>query len=145
MSNSENMSQTQTPQSSSHRQANHNASATSSALHTPTSPSLTSQDDSLDIAPKRRFKSYRLRGDFEKPWLSDPAMKKTKWNNWIVRSFILLGFILAGVACFFMVWPYREGSVRSSLCHIKPTLTKYPVLPHLRRPLHNPQQGHLDS
>ncbi|OAQ64399.2 secreted glucosidase [Pochonia chlamydosporia 170] len=105
------MSQTQTPQSSSHRQANPNhASATSSALHTPTSPSLISQDDSPDIAPKRRFKSYRLRGDFEKPWLSDPAMKKTKWNNWIVRSFILLGFILAGVACFFMVWPYREGS-----------------------------------
>ncbi|GAO17284.1 hypothetical protein UVI_02063460 [Ustilaginoidea virens] len=37
-------------------------------------------------------------------------MNKTKWNNWIVRAFALLGFILAGVAAFIMIWPYREGN-----------------------------------
>jgi hypothetical protein len=110
-------------------------------LETPASPSsLRSRDySSLDIASKRKFKSYRLRGDFEKPWLSDPAMDKTKWNNWIVRAFFALGFVLASVACFFMVWPYKEGSVSGcsfptfqapSNAHVDQCRL---VLPHLRR------------
>ncbi|KHN95758.1 Concanavalin A-like lectin/glucanase [Metarhizium album ARSEF 1941] len=85
--------------------------ATSSALDAPGSPSsvITRDYSSLDIASRRRFKSYRLRGEFEKPWLSDPAMNKTRWNNWIVRGFILLGLVLSGVTCVLLVWPYRDG------------------------------------
>lgn len=96
--------------------SNTDSEATSSAIDAPASPpSIHARDySSLDIASKRRFKSYRLRGEYEKPWLADPDMNKIKWNNWIVRSFILLGFILAGVACFFLVWPYRDGSVSFS-------------------------------
>lgn len=92
---------------------NSDFAATSSALDVPASPSSVIPRDfsSLDIASRRRFKSYRLRGEFEKPWLADPAMNKTKWNNWIVRGFILLGLILAGVACVFLVWPYKDGPV----------------------------------
>ena len=60
---------------------------------------------------KHKFKSYRLRGDYEKPWLQDPAMKRTRWNNLIVGLFMLAGLAGAGVICFFMVWPYRAGSV----------------------------------
>ncbi|KAG5920344.1 hypothetical protein E4U53_003930, partial [Claviceps sorghi] len=83
----------------------------SSALDSvPATPFITHRDSaSLDFASKRRFRSYRLRGSYEKPWLSDPAMKKTKLNDWIVRAFILLGFILAGLSCFLTVWPYKQN------------------------------------
>lgn len=62
-------------------------------------------------AGKHKFKTYRLRGEYEKPWLADPAMKKTRWNNLIVGIFILLGFAGAGVICFVTVWPYRPADV----------------------------------
>lgn len=55
----------------------------------------------------RRFKSYRLKGEYEKPWITDPDLKKTRLNNIIVGCLILLGFIGAGLAIFFMSWPYR--------------------------------------
>lgn len=60
---------------------------------------------------KHKFKSYRLRGEYEKPWINDPAMKKTRWNNLIVGLFILLGFAGAGAICFVTVWPYRPADV----------------------------------
>ncbi|KAG5923836.1 hypothetical protein E4U42_004824 [Claviceps africana] len=84
--------------------------ASSSALDSvPATPFAAHHDStSLDFASKRRFRSYRLRGSYEKPWLSDPDMKKTRWNDWIVRAFILLGFMLAGLSCFLTVWPYRQ-------------------------------------
>ncbi|KAK9445042.1 beta-1, 3-glucan binding protein [Metarhizium brunneum] len=118
MSNVDNMSETPPDEgpSSAPRRAvkvviNSDFAATSSALDVAARPSSVIPRDfsSLDIASRRRFKSYRLRGEFEKPWLADPAMNKTKWNNWIVRGFILLGLILAGVACVFLVWPYKDG------------------------------------
>ncbi|OAA72483.1 Concanavalin A-like lectin/glucanase, subgroup [Cordyceps fumosorosea ARSEF 2679] len=59
-------------------------------------------------APKRRFKSYRLRGEYPKPWLEDKDMKKTRWNNIIVGSLILLGIAAAGVVVYFMSKPYVQ-------------------------------------
>lgn len=108
------------------------SSASSSAFEAEsTIPSVHTGDySSLDVASKRRFKSYRLRGEYEKPWLSDPAMYKTKWNNWIVRAFIVLGFMLAGVACYFMVAPYKDGAVsRDGSFPIVPPPASLP--PHL--------------
>lgn len=64
-----------------------------------------------DIISKHKFKSYKLKGAYEKPWLKDPAMKKTKWNNLIVGLFILAGFAGSGAIAFLTVWPYREGPV----------------------------------
>jgi beta-glucanase (GH16 family) len=83
-----------------------------------TTPSRTSSDEDVaspsaqDHEPSttgRRFVSYRLKGEYEKPWLSDPALKKTRVNNFIVGSLILLGFAGAGVAIFLLSWPYRPG------------------------------------
>ena len=65
----------------------------------------------LPRAAKRKFKSYRLRGPYEKPWLSDPAMKKTRWNNWIVMVWVVLGFAGAGVICYLGVRQYKPGPV----------------------------------
>ncbi|PHH64984.1 hypothetical protein CDD81_3621 [Ophiocordyceps australis] len=78
-----------------------NTTATSSSSHE--SPRASVYDGF-----KHKFKSYRLRGPYEKPWLSDPAMKKTRWNNIIVSALILLGVIGAGVICFFTVAPYQN-------------------------------------
>lgn len=62
------------------------------------------------------FQSYRLVGEYEKPWLSNKAMKSTRWNDLIVGIFILLGLIGAGVIGFFTVWPYRQGDVSFHRC-----------------------------
>jgi hypothetical protein len=68
--------------------------------------------------PKHMFQSYRLVGDYEKPWLSNKAMKSTKWNDLIVGIFILSGIVGAGVIGFFTVWPYRQGDVSFYPCRI---------------------------
>ncbi|KAK3327786.1 concanavalin A-like lectin/glucanase domain-containing protein [Cercophora scortea] len=63
----------------------------------------------LPRAAKRKFKSYRLRGPYEKPWLTDPAMRKTRWNNWIVVAFVLIGFTASALICYFGVRQYQPG------------------------------------
>lgn len=70
---------------------------------------------SVDDGFKHRFRSYRLRGAYEKPWLADPAVRKTRWNNAIVCAWMLLGLVGAAVICFFSVWPYRNLDVRPPL------------------------------
>ncbi|KAF1943496.1 gram-negative bacteria-binding protein 1 precursor [Clathrospora elynae] len=44
----------------------------------------------------RPFKSYRLRGEREQPWVTDPRMKRTRVGNWIVFGFIVVGTIISG-------------------------------------------------
>ncbi|RYN30502.1 hypothetical protein AA0112_g6665 [Alternaria arborescens] len=44
----------------------------------------------------RPFKSYRLRGEREQPWVDDPRMKKTKVGNWITFGFVFIGFAVSG-------------------------------------------------
>lgn len=63
---------------------------------------------SLPPPTRRRFTSYRLRGPYPKPWLSDPAIHRTRLNNWIVAGLIIIGFAAAAVIGFFMVRPYRD-------------------------------------
>lgn len=57
---------------------------------------------------KHRFKSTRLRGDYDKPWLKDPALKKTRWNNLIVGTFMSLGIVGAGLICYFTSAPFKQ-------------------------------------
>lgn len=52
---------------------------------------------------RKRFISYRLRGEYEKPWLSDPKFKRTKFNNYIIWGFILLGIGVAGAVAYLEV------------------------------------------
>ncbi|GJN75263.1 hypothetical protein PLICBS_009360 [Purpureocillium lilacinum] len=86
------------------------ATTEATATHSTFGPSshATPRASSVDDSFRHRFKSYRLRGEYEKPWLADPAMKKTRWNNYIVWAWLALGVIGAGVICFFLVWPYRN-------------------------------------
>lgn len=72
--------------------------------------------------PRRRFQSYRLKGPYERPWLTDPRMKKTRWNNWIVRGFFALGIALSGFICYSATLNVGNNEV----CH--------PPRSHLRTP-----------
>ncbi|RDA85495.1 hypothetical protein CP532_0027 [Ophiocordyceps camponoti-leonardi (nom. inval.)] len=60
------------------------------------------------VATRRRFTSYRLRGPYAKPWLDDPAIKKTRLNNFIVGTLVFIGFAAAAVVAYFMVRPYQD-------------------------------------
>lgn len=64
-----------------------------------------------DMSSKRVFKSNRLQGEYEKPWLQNKAMKATRWNDLIIGLFILGGLAGAGVIGFFTVYPYVQGDV----------------------------------
>ncbi|KAK2740536.1 hypothetical protein FQN57_006039 [Myotisia sp. PD_48] len=43
--------------------------------------------------PRRQFKSYRLNGEYERTWLDDKRLKKTR-----VGKYIIWGFVVAGLA-----------------------------------------------
>lgn len=72
-------------------------------------------DSTAAANAKHVFKSYRLVGEYEKPWLSNKAMKATRWNDLIVGILILLGLIGAAVIGFFTVYPYVQPDVSSIL------------------------------
>lgn len=61
--------------------------------------------------PRRRFQSYKLKGDYDQPWRDDPRMKKTRINNWIVRGFIFVGIALSGFVCYTATWKIANNPV----------------------------------
>jgi hypothetical protein len=63
---------------------------------------------------RKRFVSYRLRGEYEKPWLEDPKFKRTKYNNYVIYVFVFLGVCAAGVVAFFQIRPAISGPVCAS-------------------------------
>lgn len=66
--------------------------------------SPSNRSSTLDAAKgRKRFVSYRLRGEYERPWLQDPKFKRTKANNYIMYAFMVLGLVLAGVVAFFQI------------------------------------------
>ena len=79
------------------------AGATSPSLVSVLSHDIRHNLETSTSRPKRRFKSYRLQGDYERPWLSDPKLNKTKWNAWVMTGFVVLGFVAAGAYCFLEV------------------------------------------
>ncbi|KAF2761336.1 glycosyl hydrolase [Pseudovirgaria hyperparasitica] len=62
-------------------------------------PSLLSETHSFSdggaYTGKHRFTSYKLKGEYERPWVSDKRMKKWKYSNYIIWVFIGIGFVLA--------------------------------------------------
>lgn len=51
-------------------------------------------------SPKRRFESYRLRGEYEKPWEHDKRLKRTRIGNYIIWGFIALGLVVSAYINF---------------------------------------------
>ncbi|KAI7785121.1 hypothetical protein LA080_008157 [Diaporthe eres] len=60
---------------------------------------------------RKRFVSYRLRGEYEKPWLEDPKFKRTKYNNYVIYVFVFLGVCAAGVVAYFQIRPAISGPI----------------------------------
>lgn len=44
---------------------------------------------------KRKFVSYRLRGEYEKPWVNDKRLKRTRMGNLIIYGFIVGALLLS--------------------------------------------------
>lgn len=40
---------------------------------------------------RRQFKSYRLNGKHERPWLDDKRLRRTKVGNYIIWGFVVVG------------------------------------------------------
>lgn len=74
---------------------------------------------------RKRFISYRLRGEYEKPWLEDPKFNRTKYNNWIVLVWIFIGVCAAGVVAYFDVKPALPSPVSSKMFFTPLMLYKY--------------------
>ncbi|CAD6448760.1 84755455-ab05-4b84-aba7-01394a00b53e [Sclerotinia trifoliorum] len=89
---------------------NHRSSPPSTPSNRFSSPvEASSISDGLDIVPprQRRFKSARLVGDYEKPWLekfaTDGKRKKLSgrtWDSIIFWTSIAIGFGLGGIMCY---------------------------------------------
>lgn len=45
---------------------------------------------------KRRFKSYLLTGEYERPWVNDKRMKRIRVNNYIIWGFVVAGLAVSG-------------------------------------------------
>ncbi|PHH91249.1 hypothetical protein CDD83_1208 [Cordyceps sp. RAO-2017] len=71
-------------------------------------PPSSSSRGSLDDGFRRRFISYRLRGQYEKPWLVEKGFKKTRLNNIIVGSLTLLGVLASAAISFLIIRPYQN-------------------------------------
>lgn len=70
---------------------------------------------------RKRFVSYRLRGEYEKPWLQDPRFKRTKVNNYIIYGFMILGVAIAGAVAYFEIrgsLPTEVGIMFSPSTHL---------------------------
>jgi hypothetical protein len=65
---------------------------------------------------KHRFVSYRLKGKYEQPWADDPRMKRTRYNNWIIWSFMFVGLILSAFICFTGYRKVAKNEVRQHEC-----------------------------
>lgn len=65
----------------------------------PTSESYLSRTPTLRQG-KHKFVSYRLKGDYPKPWMDHPRLKRTMLNNYIVTFFMVLGVLLSALICF---------------------------------------------
>lgn len=65
------------------------------------------------VRSRKRFISYRLRGEYEKPWLQDPKFKRTKVNNYIIYGFMALGVMAAAAVAYLQI----RGSLPSEVRH----------------------------
>jgi hypothetical protein len=63
---------------------------------------------------KRRFKSYLLTGEYERPWLNDKRLKKSRTGNYIIWGFIVAGLALSGYINYSTVSKIPKHSVCST-------------------------------
>lgn len=66
-------------------------------------------------APKRRFESYRLRGEYEKPWATDKRLRRTRCGNYIIWGFIAAGLALSAFINFRATQKVPKNPVRQSV------------------------------
>lgn len=63
---------------------------------------------------KQRFVSYRLRSEYEKPWLEDVKFRRTRLSNYIVYSFVLVGVVVGSLCAYLSIVPSLPVPVSKS-------------------------------
>lgn len=61
---------------------------------------------------KRRFQSFRLRGEYAQPWKADKRTDRVKYSNHIVYGFMTLAFLLCG----YIIFTGYKSVVRHDYC-----------------------------
>ncbi|ORY16517.1 glycosyl hydrolase [Clohesyomyces aquaticus] len=80
-------------------------------------PSLPSTVPSAYRTPrkaKHTFASYRLKGEYNQPWLDDKRIQRTKYSNWIVWLFVLLALCVSG----YLSYDGAKGAKNGDYCLI---------------------------
>ncbi|EEP77314.1 conserved hypothetical protein [Uncinocarpus reesii 1704] len=72
----------------------------SAAASVRTASSYSQPSSGIRQPARRQFKSYRLNGEYEKPWLTDKRLQKTRVGNYIIWGFVAVGFALSGYINF---------------------------------------------
>lgn len=81
--------------------------------------------------PKNKFKSYLLTSDYERPWLNDKRLKRSRVGNYIIWGFIVAGIGLSGYINYTAVVAVPKHSVCSRMfACVARKLTAETVLPH---------------
>lgn len=50
---------------------------------------------------KRRLESYRLRGEYDRPWAAEGRKRNARYGNYIVWAFVVLGLLISALINFF--------------------------------------------
>ncbi|KAF4469505.1 glycosyl hydrolase family [Fusarium albosuccineum] len=76
-------------------------------------------------APRRRFKSSRLVGEYEKPWIND-SKRKVNWDSVIFYIGVVIALGVGAVICWLKIKdiPQQEASYNTTMTLIRKTLDK---------------------
>ncbi|KAJ5392623.1 hypothetical protein N7509_008113 [Penicillium cosmopolitanum] len=100
-----------------HIRALHNPFSTPPQFATPIGSIRSRRPDSADnghtARPRRRFRSSRLTGEFEKPWLED-GKRKPNWDSIIFYTCCAIALCVSGYIC----WSEYEKVPRHDWCMI---------------------------
>lgn len=69
-------------------------------------------------AARRQFKSYRLNGEYERPWLGDRRLQKTRVGNYIIWGFVVLGLGLSGYINFSVTQKVSRNEVCLTILNV---------------------------
>lgn len=65
---------------------------------------------------KRRFKSYLLTGEYERPWVNDKRLKRIRVNNYIIWGFLVAGLAVSGYINYHATAQVPKHSVSCFRC-----------------------------
>jgi hypothetical protein len=97
---------------------------------------------------KRQFKSYRLNGEYERTWIGDKRLKKTRVGNYIIWAMIGAGIAISIYLNYNVTRKVQKHDVCSEALDFVGFLradARSLVLPDTRRSLLDTESGDMES